>query len=456
MGGGLTFLNKKSWHTGGMKQMEAVWKREQEHAKEQKKVAELQKQIQEEREQQDLQRLHESGSSSSRKPKSEERLEFMYNTPLANRAALEKDDQQAFLLGEKKVDLSAKESADTKVSQCERVTQQLMPSAYTEDTPQSRNEVWARMQNDPLFAIKRQQQQQLARIKKNPVQMQAIRNQVKEAKAKQLEEEEAEYGKEGSKRSRRHHHRSSSSSSRRHRHRSSGHRDHKEGKELSSQNERQSVIHHRSHHKRSHSHHRSRSRSRSRSPTHTGRHRRSKHREGKRHNSDRQEGELRRDRGSGGERDGYGLDISEAGITGTNQHQKGKFNARERIREAEREQEEERRERERRNKAWSYGGKGKHKVGRMNEQEKQRRLEEMMSNAQDHSQSRLKEIKRREDEQDQIDRQGTVSNKSGKETFLDTFQKNLYGASAQQEGSQQDVSLQDAIGRRKFYSERRL
>ena len=48
-GGGLGFLNKKSWHTGGMRQQEEVWKKEQEFAKEQRKTAEIQKQIQEER-----------------------------------------------------------------------------------------------------------------------------------------------------------------------------------------------------------------------------------------------------------------------------------------------------------------------------------------------------------------------------------------------------------------------
>ena len=100
MGAGLAFLNKKSWHTGGMKQIEQVWKREQEHAKEQARVAELQKQIQEERQVRDIQRLAEDNRHQQKK---NERLDFMYNTPLANRAELEQSN--AFLLGEKKVDL---------------------------------------------------------------------------------------------------------------------------------------------------------------------------------------------------------------------------------------------------------------------------------------------------------------------------------------------------------------
>ena len=55
----LQFLNKKSWHTSTIKNNEKVWIREQEAAKEAARIAELQKQIAEERRQQDLQRLEE-------------------------------------------------------------------------------------------------------------------------------------------------------------------------------------------------------------------------------------------------------------------------------------------------------------------------------------------------------------------------------------------------------------
>eukprot|EP00951_Prasinocladus_malaysianus_P021634 scaffold179236_cov40-Prasinocladus_malaysianus.AAC.1 len=61
MGGGLGFLNKKSWHTGGMRQQEEVWKREQEYAKEQKKLAELKKQLDEERKHEELQEVARQG-----------------------------------------------------------------------------------------------------------------------------------------------------------------------------------------------------------------------------------------------------------------------------------------------------------------------------------------------------------------------------------------------------------
>ena len=454
MGGGLAFLNKKSWHTGSIKQVEAVWKKEQEHAKEQQKVKELQKQIEEERERDDLHRLHESGraGSSGKKPKSD-RVEFMYNTPLANRAELEREEQQAFLLGEKKVNLDtlgekAGSGASGSQSKCELVSQ--LPSAYTEDTPQSRNEQWQRLQNDPLFAIKRQQQSALAKVRKNPVKMQAIRNEVREARrTKRKEGREGREGREDRDRDRhgdrhgdrerdgerdggrrRHHHHR-----RRHHHKSS-----------SSRRERRSSSSRRHHKSRSQS--RSRSRSRSRSPTTTtirpaGDAARAARDEGSLSFAGNTKDSIKKKAGS------YGLMSSEGGISGTNQHTQGKFDARARIREAARAQERDERERETKNKAWGYGGKGKtkHRVGQVDEKEKQRRLEEMMGNAQDQGKGRREERERKQREEDERERQGVVA--AGKETFLDTFQKNVYGANPSK-----DVSLQDAIGRRKFYSQR--
>ena len=48
------FLNKKSWHTGGMPMQAEVWKREQEKAHEARKVEEMKREIAEERKMQEL------------------------------------------------------------------------------------------------------------------------------------------------------------------------------------------------------------------------------------------------------------------------------------------------------------------------------------------------------------------------------------------------------------------
>ena len=53
-GGGLAFLNKKTWHPGRLDNQEEKWKREQAAAKEKQKLEELRKQIAEERQDEEL------------------------------------------------------------------------------------------------------------------------------------------------------------------------------------------------------------------------------------------------------------------------------------------------------------------------------------------------------------------------------------------------------------------
>lgn len=55
----LKFLNKKGWHTGSLRNIENVWKAEQKHDAEQKKLEELRKQIHEERERSEFRQLQQ-------------------------------------------------------------------------------------------------------------------------------------------------------------------------------------------------------------------------------------------------------------------------------------------------------------------------------------------------------------------------------------------------------------
>lgn len=57
MGGGLGFLNKKTWHPGRMDNQEKVWKKEEEHLKEQNKLEDLRKQIADERQKEELEMI---------------------------------------------------------------------------------------------------------------------------------------------------------------------------------------------------------------------------------------------------------------------------------------------------------------------------------------------------------------------------------------------------------------
>ena len=55
----MQFLNKKSWHTSAIKNVEEVWVREQKEAKEQAKLAALRKELQEERNVENLRKIQE-------------------------------------------------------------------------------------------------------------------------------------------------------------------------------------------------------------------------------------------------------------------------------------------------------------------------------------------------------------------------------------------------------------
>lgn len=160
----LKFLNKKGWHTGSLRNIENVWKAEQKHEAEKRKLEELKKQIHDEREAQEFRLLQEQAGLV---PK-QERLEFLYDSGLAvGRSAT--DD---YLLG-KPVEENKREEDVTKVAAA--------PGAlFVEEKPQSANDAWRKLHTDPLLLIRQQEQAALARIKNNPVKMDLIKRSVQE------------------------------------------------------------------------------------------------------------------------------------------------------------------------------------------------------------------------------------------------------------------------------------
>lgn len=53
-----------------------------------------------------------------------------------------------------------------------------MPGALFEEKPHSANDAWRKLHSDPLLMIRQREQEALARIKNNPVQMAMIRKSV--------------------------------------------------------------------------------------------------------------------------------------------------------------------------------------------------------------------------------------------------------------------------------------
>lgn len=102
----LQFLNKKSWHTRTIHNNEKVWLKEQEAAKEQQRIEELQKQLAEERKIAEIQRLElESGRLDPAEALKRRRLNWMYehgpaNTPEEKKKQEEKEKDDV-LMGKK-------------------------------------------------------------------------------------------------------------------------------------------------------------------------------------------------------------------------------------------------------------------------------------------------------------------------------------------------------------------
>ncbi|PKA60332.1 hypothetical protein AXF42_Ash008391 [Apostasia shenzhenica] len=185
----LKFLNKKGWHTGSLRNIENVWKAEQKHDAEQKKLEELRKQILEERERSEFRQLQEQAGLVPR----QERLDFLYESGLA----VGKGSSEGFRV------LQDQPSAGASSSAAEYSSAKAVPGALFEDKPQSANDTWRKLHSDPLFLIRQREQEALARIKNNPIRMAMIQ------KAAESEKQQLEHKKEKrdrKKHKRKHHH----------------------------------------------------------------------------------------------------------------------------------------------------------------------------------------------------------------------------------------------------------
>lgn len=172
----LKFLNKKGWHTGSLRNIENVWKAEQKHEAEQKKLEELRKQIHEERERAEFRQLQEQAGLI---PK-QERLDFLYDSGLA---VGKRDSGFKALESFPKAEPEAAASSSSAANQ-----QSAVPGALFEEKPQSANDSWRKLHSDPLLMIRQREQEALARIKNNPVRMAMIRKSVETQKDKGKDE----------------------------------------------------------------------------------------------------------------------------------------------------------------------------------------------------------------------------------------------------------------------------
>ncbi|KAG5644614.1 hypothetical protein DXG03_008092 [Asterophora parasitica] len=181
MGGGDLNM-KKSWHPLLLKNQERVWLEEKKALEEKKKLDQLRKEKEEERQLQELQRLQEEQTGKKRT----EKLEWMYSTP-ATGSSQNANDLEDYLLGKKRVDkiLTADENAKVGASHKNFIAVQNANNA---------RDMAAKIREDPMLAIKQQEQAALQALMSNPLRLREMqeRNGIKPKKSKEEKSREKE------------------------------------------------------------------------------------------------------------------------------------------------------------------------------------------------------------------------------------------------------------------------
>lgn len=173
MGGGDLNM-KKSWHPLLLKNQERVWLEEKKALEEKKKLDQLRKEKEEERQLQELQRLQEEQTGKKRTDK----LDWMYATP-ATGSGQNPNDLEDYLLGKKRVDKILTADENEKVGAAHKNFIATQYANTVRDTA-------AKIREDPLLAIKQQEQAAYQALMANPLRLREMqeRNGIKPKKEK--------------------------------------------------------------------------------------------------------------------------------------------------------------------------------------------------------------------------------------------------------------------------------
>jgi hypothetical protein len=196
MGGGDLNM-KKSWHPLLQKNQERVWQEENRAREERKRIEQKRKEIAEEKQLQDLQNLQESQGGKPRV----ERLDWMYAAPGSGGQGTS-ESMEAYLLGKKTVEELIKGDDNVKLKKGSDIG--FIATQNANSAVDTRNKVL----NDPLLAIKKQEQQQFEALMNNPIRLKQMKMEMERRNGKGKE-------RDGEKR---HRQKSPRNSHRRHRH----------------------------------------------------------------------------------------------------------------------------------------------------------------------------------------------------------------------------------------------
>lgn len=190
MGGGDLNL-KKSWHPQTLKNIERVWKAEQRYEAERKKIEELQKELREERAREEITRYAQETGTIKKK---DDRLDWMYQGPGGQVS------REEYLLG-RPIDKQIIQQYDEPESGPSAQTGLLPGSIFSPSTPASTLDLAAKIREDPLFAIRKCEEQKKREVLTNPVKMKKIKEMLqhnlekKDKKRKKKDKNEAKHKK---------------------------------------------------------------------------------------------------------------------------------------------------------------------------------------------------------------------------------------------------------------------
>ncbi|KAL8930545.1 MAG: hypothetical protein Q9208_000729 [Pyrenodesmia sp. 3 TL-2023] len=157
MGGDLNL--KKSWHPVLMSNQRRVWEEEKKALDERKRIEQMMKERQEERQIQELQEMQEAAGGKKRL----NRVDWMYSGPSAGQVGTT-EEMEGYLLGKRRVDglLKGTESKRLEKAASEDSFMALQKANTIRDTA-------SKIREDPMLAIKKQEQAAYEALMNDPV-----------------------------------------------------------------------------------------------------------------------------------------------------------------------------------------------------------------------------------------------------------------------------------------------
>ena len=207
MGGDLNL--KKSWHPVLMSNQKRVWEAERSALDEKKKVQQLLKEREEERQILELQQLQEEAGGKKRAA----RVEWMYNGPSSGQAGTT-EEMEGYLLGKRRIDGLIKGTENEKLEKSAKED-----SFLAVQNANSLRDTAAKIREDPMLAIKKQEQAAYEAMMNDPIKRRML------LKAAGKDDTKSDDRERKRRKHRHHHHHQRDYDERRSRHSSSRHHD---------------------------------------------------------------------------------------------------------------------------------------------------------------------------------------------------------------------------------------